>query len=307
MFSNANIKSAMNLDTPNEKRVTHHAFEQTYFTNDAIIGNNNYTFQFPETWSGLPTKKKAIGFRYAKRKVNSYYIWFNFCLLVTYARDDGGSSTLGPSYCPNGEIKLAVTNENSVEEVVHEVTKQMNAIIEKYNENVLSGSDYDRFRRSEIVGICQPSGKNDGSLSVIWTPRGSYTPSGLGASQKYTIGIMSSSNFEDGKKNFCKFFNQEEDILDYVVGYIKDEIAFDNVWDRRTLYIHSDFVNNTNYLLMDREGTFYRKPSKIYEHGYNGNVFHIWVSFDGKTRANLLHENVEIALTFYADVEDNYT
>ena len=72
MFSNANIKSAMNLDTPNEKRVTHHAFEQTYFTNDAIIGNNNYTFQFPETWSGLPTKKKAIGFRYAKRKVNSY-------------------------------------------------------------------------------------------------------------------------------------------------------------------------------------------------------------------------------------------
>ena len=129
MFSNANIKSAMNLDTPNEKRVTHHAFELTYFTNDAIIGNNNYTFQFPETWSGLPTKKKAIGFRYAKRKVNSYYIWFNFCLLVTYARDDGGISVLGPSYCPNGEIKLAVTNENSVEEVVHEVTKQMNAII----------------------------------------------------------------------------------------------------------------------------------------------------------------------------------
>ena len=72
------VKNAMNLNTPNERRVTHHVFEQTYFTNDAIVGNSNYTFQFPETWAGLPTKKKAVGFRYAKRKVNSYYIMFQF-------------------------------------------------------------------------------------------------------------------------------------------------------------------------------------------------------------------------------------
>ena len=77
-MSNAYVKNAMSLYTPNEKKVTRYVSEQTYFTNDAIVGNSNYTFQFPETWAGLPTKRKAVGFRYAKRKVNSYYIWFQF-------------------------------------------------------------------------------------------------------------------------------------------------------------------------------------------------------------------------------------
>ena len=306
MFSNANIKSAMNLDTPNEKRVTHHAFEQTYFTNDALVGNNNYTFQFPETWSGLPTKKKAIGFRYAKRKVNSYYIWFKFILGAYYLSDDGIEiGLIDGIHCPGGEIKLAVTSENSVDEIVHEMTKQMNAVVQNYNENIgeNAGSNYDRFRGVEIVGMCDQSEKKDGSLSVTWVAHGSYTPSGKSATIRYMLYCDIIDGFRNCFKNFLKFFNQDESNV-WVNG---EKIVFDNVWDRKTLYIHSDVVKNTNYLLMDREGTFYRKPSKIYEHGYNGNVFHIWVSFDGKTRANLLYENVEIALTFYADVEDNYT
>lgn len=299
MFSNANIKSAMNLDTPNEKRVTHHAFEQTYFTNDALVGNNNYTFQFPETWSGLPTKKKAIGFRYAKRKVNSYYIMFEFKLKATYEDGSGGTETT--EIYPKGEIKLAVTSENSVDEIVYEITKQMNAIIQKHNSTVTLNSDNDRFQNTEMLGICDQSEKNDGSLSVTWIPHGISTPEGKGATNDYTIYYDVVLDFRNCFKNFLKFFNQETNF--YLSG---NKITFDNVWDRKTLYIHSDVVNNTNYLLMDREGTFYRKPSKIYQHNYNGNVFHIWVSFDGKTRANLLYENVEIALAFFADVDDNY-
>ena len=303
MFSNANIKSAMNLDTPNEKRVTHHAFEQTYFTNDALVGNNNYTFQFPETWSGLPTKKKAIGFRYAKRKVNSYYIWFEFELIATYEDGSGGTETT--AIHPKGEVKLAVTSENSVDEIVHEITKQMNAVVQNYNVNIgnNAGTDYDRFQGVEIVGMCDQSEKKDGSLSVMWISHGSYTPEGKSATIRYVLYCDIIDGFRNCFRNFLKFFNQDESTASVNGG----KIVFDNVWDRKTLYIHSDVVKNTNYLLMDREGTFYRKPSKIYEHGYNGNVFHIWVSFDGKTRANLLYENVEIALTFYADVEDNYT
>ena len=110
--------------------------------------------------------------------------------------------------------------------------------------------------------------------------------------------------FDDSFENFLKFFN-----LNSSAGFVSNNnyITFDNVWDRKTLYIHSDVVNNTNYLLMDREGTFYRKPSKIYQYNYNGNVFRIWLSFDGKTKANLRYENVEIALAFFADVDDNYS
>ena len=117
--------------------------------------------------------------------------------------------------------------------------------------------------------------------------------------------IYKLNNYPEGLIDFLRFFNQPDDYLGDKL-FVKI-ITLKNVWDRKTLYIHSDVVTNTNYLLMDREGTFYRKPSKIYQYNYNGNVFRIWLSFDGKTKANLRHENVEIALAFFADVDDNYS
>lgn len=301
-MSNAYVKNAMSLYTPNEKKVTRYVSEQTYFTNDAIVGNNNYTFQFPETWAGLPTKRKAIGFRYAKRKVNSYFIWFTFELKAYYT--NGNSEEPTTTY-PTGDVKLAVTSENSVEEVIHEITRQMNVIIQNYNRTVTANTINDRFKNSYMVGMCRQSTKNDGSVNIVWTSRGSYSPKEKPLTTTYRFKFSNISNYDDGLIDFCKFFNQPENYLNnmsYVIA-----ILFDNVWDRKTLYIHSDVVTNTNYLLMDREGTFYRKPSKIYQYNYNGNVFHIWLSFDGKTKANLLYENVEIALAFFADVYNNYS
>ena len=297
------VKNAMSLYTPNEKKVTRYVFEQTYFTNDAIVGNNNYTFQFPEMWAGLPTKRKAVGFRYAKRKVNSCFIWIEFELTAFYEDNKGDKQFT--TIDPKGEIKLSVTSENSVEEVVHEITRQMNEIIKLYNETVTPNSDNDRFQNSYMVGLSKTSTKNDGSVNVTWLPKGTYTPSGKGKTNDYVISIHKLLDYPEGLIDFLRFFNQPDD---YFGNQLYDKtITFDNVWDRKTLYIHSDVVTNTNYLLMDREGTFYRKPSKIYQYDYNGNVFHIWLSFDGKTKANLLHENVEIALAFFADVYNNYS
>lgn len=296
------VKNAMSLFTPNEKKVTRYVFEQTYFTNDAIVGNSNYTFQFPEMWAGLPTKRKAVGFRYAKRKVNSYYIWFTFELVAYYI--DNNNKEQFTNADPKGEIKLAVTNENSVEEVVHEITRQMDEIIRKYNETATHDSNNDRFKNSYMVGFCKQSTINDGSVNFVLTPRGSYTPAGKNQTTEYRFKIDKIKNYNEGLIDFCKFFNQPENYFD---GTTVNILKFDNVWDRKTLYIHSDVVTNTNYLLMDREGTFYRKPSKIYQYDYNGNVFHIWLSFDGKTKANLLYENVEITLAFFADVYNNYS
>ena len=293
------VKSAMSLYTPNEKKVTRYVFEQTYFTNDAIVGNSNYTFQFPETWAGLPTKRKAVGFRYAKRKVNSYFIMFEFELKATYKNGSSGSAVT--VIYPKGEVKLNVTSENSVDEVVYEITRQMNTIIQKHNETVKPDTDDDRFRNSEILGICGQLQK-DGSMYVKWQYHGTYKPKDKTETTGYKIYFKIASNCDKCYNNFLKFFNQE------ITESLNDNtITFRNVWDRKTLYIHSDVVTNTNYLLMDREGTFYRKPSKIYQYDYNGNVFHIWLSFDGKTKANLRYENVEIALAFFADVDDNYS
>ena len=295
------VKNAMNLNTPNERRVTHHVFEQTYFTKDAIVGNSNYTFQFPETWAGLPTKKKAVGFRYAKRKVNSYFIMFEFELKATYKNEYDEIVTT--EQYPKGEIKLTVTSENSVDEVVYEITRQMNEIIQKHNKNVELGSNNDRFQDTEMLGVCGQASKNDGSMVIQWVAHGNSSPVGKPKTDNFLIFYNIVTNYAIFYNSFLKFFNQE--ITVYSEGY--KIIKFENVWDRKTLYIHSDVVTNTNYLLMDREGTFYRKPSKIYQYNYNGNVFRIWLSFDGKTKANLRYENVEIALAFFADVDDNYS
>ena len=296
------VKNAMNLNTPNERKVTHHVFEQTYFTKDAIVGNSNYTFQFPETWAGLPTKRKAVGFRYAKRKVNSYFIMFEFSLKATY--DDGTGGIATTKQYPKGKIKLNVTSENSVDEVVYEITRQINEIIKEYNKIINDTSDNDRFQTTEILGICGQSSKNDGSLFVKWISNGKWNPPGKNPTINYILNYNMITDFSDCYENFLKFFNQNS-----TAGFNNNNnyITLNNVWDRKTLYIHSDLVTNTNYLLMDREGTFYRKPSKIYQYNYNGNVFRIWLSFDGKTKAKLLYENVEIALAFYADVDDNYS
>ena len=291
------VKNAMNLGTPNERKVTHHVFEQTYFTNDAIVGNSNYTFQFPETWAGLPTKRKAVGFRYAKRKVNSYYIMFEFSLKANYNKEAATTTEY-----PKGEVKLAVTSENLVDEVVYEITRQMNAIIQKHNKTVAPTSDNNRFQITEMLGICNQS-KKDGSLTVEWISHGYYSPEGKTKTTSYEIQFNIIKSYNKYYNNFLQFFNQE--IIESLSGV--NIIKFHNVWNRKTLYIHSDVVTNTNYLLLDREGTFYRKPSKIYQYNYNGNVFRIWLSFDGKTKANLLYENVEIALAFFADVDDNYS
>ena len=291
------VKNAMSLYTPNEKKVTRYVFEQTYFTNDAIVGNSNYTFQFPEMWAGLPTKRKAIGFRYAKRKVTSYFIMFEFELKAKYNKGDATTSVY-----PKGEVKLAVTSENLVEEVVYEITRQMNSFIQEHNKTVSPTSDNNRFQITEMLGICKQS-KKDGSLTVEWKPHGYYSPEGKTITTSYEIKFNIIKGYNKYYNNFLQFFNQE--IIESLIGV--NIITFRNVWDRKTLYIHSDVVTNTNYLLMDREGTFYRKPSKIYQYDYNGNVFRIWLSFDGKTKANLLYENVEIALAFFADVYNNYS
>ena len=108
-------------------------------------------------------------------------------------------------------------------------------------------------------------------------------------------------------KNLYRFFNQQipsDDEIGSLFG--EDFCLFEQCWDRKHLYIHSDITTNTNYQLLDRIDTFYRKPSKIYEHNDSGNVFHIWVSFDGKHKQELLYDEIEVALCFMADVRESY-
>jgi hypothetical protein len=80
-----------------------------------------------------------------------------------------------------------------------------------------------------------------------------------------------------------------------------DEIEFKNVWDRKTLFLHSSFVSNTTAGYVGRGGEFYPKPSKMYK--TDTQEFYVETSLDGYRPIPLPYENwiLELALIVDAD------
>ena len=295
----------MNQPILREAAVTKYAFEEVYFTKDSMEGNSEYTFQFPSVWNGLPTKKKAIGFRYAKCTPSSYYIMFDVTIKAVdknFADHDFTPIT----------VSLLVTESNTLAEVVYEIQQQIENGYKKYLASA-SGELKIYFDDSlHIYSYIDGDRHKDGSFTVNFSSISSPLPTGVMGYDMYICPNSMDYHKESEVKyaffkNLYRFFNQQipED------GVIKSEEGigfgfFEHCWDRKHLYVHSDITTNTNYQLIDRINTFYRKPSKIYEHNDSGNIFHIWVSFDGKHKQELKYDEIEIALCFMADVRRSY-
>ena len=294
----------MNQPILRDAAVTKYAFEEVYFTKDSMVGNSEYTFQFPSVWNGLPTKKKAIGFRYAKCVPSSYCIMFD---VVIHAVDN---DTVSHKFAPI-TVSLLVTESNSLAEVVYEIQKQ----IETGYKNSLPGPDDVKAYFNDklhIYASIDGDYYKDGSIYVCFKPISSGLPTDV---KKYAMYILPNSmdkNDDSYNKytffeNLYRFFNQRIPKLKDITS-LKGILfnVFEHCWDRKHLYVHSDITTNTNYQLIDRIDTFYRKPSKIYEHNDSGNIFHIWVSFDGKHKQELKYDEIEVALCFMADVRRSY-
>lgn len=295
----------MNQPILREAAVTKYAFEEVYFTKDSMQGNSEYTFQFPSVWNGLPTKKKAIGFRYAKCVPSSYYIMFDVSIVATVKND------YGKNFTPI-TVSLLVTESNTLAEVVYEIQQQ----IENGYKNSLANASAELKTyfndKLHIYASIDGDYYKDGSLYVYFKPISSELPAVVtGYDMDIYPNSMDYDKDSDVKyaffKNLYRFFNQQipsDDEITSDFGVTFD--AFTHCWDRKNLYVHSDITTNTNYQLIDRINTFYRKPSKIYEHNDSGNIFHIWVSFDGKHKQELRYDEIEIALCFIADVRRSY-
>ena len=292
----------MNQPVLREAAVTKYAFEEVYFSKDSIDGNSKYTFQFPSDWNGLPTKKKAIGFRYAKCSPSSYYIVFD---VIIQGNVKDGDTYIDETLVPILPVHILVTESNSLFEVVYEIEKQLNDEYEKWYKT--ASVDQKVYFNDTLYLTTFVERNFDGSYNVFFDVHASL-PAVL---YEYELSInyhvvdndhYHNFDYDEAFRNLYRFLNQ--DIPEH--NYNIDFCEFDNCWDRKNLYIHSDIVTNTNYQLLDPINTFYRKPSKIYEHNDSGNVFHIWVSFDGKHKQELKHDEVEIALCFVADVRENY-
>jgi hypothetical protein len=100
--------------------------------------------------------------------------------------------------------------------------------------------------------------------------------------------------------DFLRLFNVSSGSATYTpaFGWI-----FNNVWDRRDLYIHASFVNYTSFGYLGRDGEFYPKPSKIYDFAWQPMQFYFQVSFDGMSPVALPYENFEVELSFIIDTK----
>jgi hypothetical protein len=80
---------------------------------------------------------------------------------------------------------------------------------------------------------------------------------------------------------------------------------FRNVWDRKDLFIHANFVTSSAQGYLGRHGEFYTQPNKIYYTDFPTKQFYVEVSFDGFRPVELPYENFILELIFLIDEEDH--
>jgi hypothetical protein len=104
-------------------------------------------------------------------------------------------------------------------------------------------------------------------------------------------------------ENILKFLNvSPNDFQSYFIN-LEDKKVFNNVWNRKVLFLHASFVSDTTAGYLGRGGEFYPKPSKMYKHD-NSPHFFIETSFDGYNKVPLYWENWILELTLIHDAEE---
>ena len=268
------------------------AIEECHQTRLAIKNPPYYTFHVPPTWHTIPSQNKSIGLRRFFCAPQSYHISVCFTL---YTLDQNAQMYIFENFI---KINVIAQSENTSEEIMCLITDQFNQQI-----ITLYGDDPKYTMSSRL------SKTNEGT-PIYELHLSSTTDQGdplcfkitSEAQVKFNSGAVETTKFDDGYRNFNKFFNQP---LEQTYS-INDTINLHNVWDRRALYVHSDIASHTSHSYLCRSGDFYHKPSKIYVWTDPSPNFRIWFSFDGVTPVSLLYEEFILELCYLADVNDNF-
>jgi hypothetical protein len=113
--------------------------------------------------------------------------------------------------------------------------------------------------------------------------------------------------------NFWKILNVTVDEMN-ILGQApaaRQLREFENVWNRRDLYVHADFANTTPYNYLGHNGEFYMTPSKLYKWTSKSNDIKFWFSLGYSINEfritemkpiNLLWEQAVIQLQLLATV-----
>jgi hypothetical protein len=264
--------------------VPSYTFDQVFHFNQETTDKLEFEFQLDQTFMNIDTDYKTIGLREIRVIPESFVLKFS---IYYYSFLKGGEAAkeevknsegqittpAQPAKDPVYELKTAniemqVTAANNFEEIIDN-------IISTFNEK--AGSDYLQYEYNTVTRQLR-----------IWTTK--TDDNGLFGQYYYQFKFYKAAYKQEVYLNLCHLFNIPIDRINLLQDKWMKDITFDNVWDRRNLYIHSSIANTTPYNYLGHDNEFYQTPSKLYKWTSKSKTCRVWTSFDGKTPVKLYHQ-----------------
>lgn len=112
---------------------------------------------------------------------------------------------------------------------------------------------------------------------------------------KLTISCNQQFSITNGQDELLRFLNQDVD-SDIFTSSSSLKVL-NGVWDRRTLYYHSNF-SNSNRQYIGTNSDKYITPNKQFNSSNTDTTFDIWTTTDGKNIINIRYAKLHIELYF---------
>lgn len=256
-------------------RVSAKTIEETYTENDVqhVIDENGkqttdisagydpmtgFTFDYPMRWLNDASDFKALGIRRLQVIPSSHVFSLLFYVKYQYTTD-AELKTLEPY-----TLQLAITSENSFEEIIQHMITKLNGWLETKTES------------DKVFAFTYTFDYRTGEFTL-----GITCPEEMPVLQFSIQGDIYNNLAENNLNFFLKFLNQERTSTnrEYLIDYT-DKKTFSNVWDRSSLQFHASFSDNRRGFI-GLNNDFYENPSIFYDPPTNSSNFWIRFTTDG--------------------------
>ena len=223
----------------------------------AWFDNGKYRFQFPSLWYQSTCNNKAIGLRSIELVPDSV----SFGISVTFYRRNTEQSEyeqVGRIFYVQQQFLPNTTLMEIMSSVVQAIRteKSRNSDLKNLPFNVLWMYNY---KTSQAEFLIHAGGQvNDPEKYVM----------------NFAVDVVDERVSQCG---FYECFNTTEEYMKTP----KRRFEFNNVWNRKDIFVHASFVNGTSFQFLGKNGEFYTKPSKMYRFNGNSPDFYFELSYDG--------------------------
>ena len=221
----------------------------------AWFDNGKYRFQFPSLWYQSTCNNKAIGLRNIELAPDAV----RFSIDVTFYERENQDS----EYVKVGTTKYLTFQflpHTSMMEILSEVALKLKSSVKD-----------DTVLKTKSIWVFWKYNYRDSSASLeIYTYE--RDP------EKFVFSINVQESEED--KSECGFYECFNTNVLYMLEN-RRVFEFNNVWNRKDIFVHASFVNGTSFQFLGKNGEFYTKPSKMYRFNGNSPDFYFELSYDG--------------------------